>query len=149
MVRLEKRKVVLPRVFLNASLSSFAAQNLNIKIKKILEEEGFSCILPQEILPPGTKVDPSEILRQNVEFVKKSDIVLSVLDAPGEGVIFELGFAHALGKTIVAFRSNEASYLGKVIEGLWSALPESKKAVTIDELRIKLKCLHAEWRPPT
>lgn len=146
MVRPNKKKVASPKVFLNAPLSDTVAQNMNIKIKKILEEEGFICILPQEILPPGTNVDPKEVLRRNVELVKKCDIVLSLLDAPGEGVIFELGLAHALGKRIVAFRSNKVCFHGKVVEGLWSKLPESRKAMTLDELRSKLKRLRANWR---
>jgi nucleoside 2-deoxyribosyltransferase len=139
----DKKKAVSPRVFLNAPLSNIAAQTLNTKIKRVLEEEGFICISPQEILPPSTNVDSREILKQNVEFVKQCDIILSVLDAPGEGVIFELGFAYAIGKPIVAFRSNRLSYLGKVIEGLWSELPESQKAASIDELRTRLKHFRA------
>jgi len=78
--------------------------------------------------------------------VEQCDLVLSVLDEPGEGVIFELGFAYALGKPIFAFRSNGQSYLGKVVEGLWLELPESQKAKTLDELRSRLKHLRANWR---
>jgi nucleoside 2-deoxyribosyltransferase len=141
-----KKNVTPLKVFLNSPLSYVAAQILNMKIKEILEEEGFSCICPQEILPPGANTDPKEIFRQNVKLVKQCDIVLSVLDAPGEGVIFELGVAHALGKPILAFRSNKQSYLGKVIEGLWAELPESRKAETLDELRNKLKHLRADWK---
>ena len=131
------------KVFLNSPLSHMAAQILNTKIKEILEEEGFICILPQNILPPGPNADPKKVFRRNVELVKKCDIVLSVLDAPGEGVIFELGVAHALNKPIVAFRSNGQSYLGKVIEGLWLTLPESQKATTLEELRNRLKHFRA------
>lgn len=126
-------------IFLNSPLSHVAARILNNKIKEILEEEGFTCILPQSILPPGPSADPKEVLKRNVESVKKCDIVLSVLDAPGEGVIFELGVAHALNKPVIAFRSNGQSYLGKVIEGLWLTLPQSQKATNLEELRHRLK----------
>lgn len=137
-----KRKV---RVFLNAPLSYIAAQILNTNIKKILEEEGFNCIFPQEILPPGTDVDPVQVFTQNTNFVKKCDVVLSVLDAPGEGVLFELGFAYALRKPIIAFRSNDG-YLGKVIEGLWKELPQNQKATTLEELRCKLRDFRSNWK---
>jgi nucleoside 2-deoxyribosyltransferase len=143
-----KRNSMRLNVFLNSPLSYIAAQILNTKIREILEEEGFACILPQSILPPGPDADPKEVFRRNVEFVKRCDIVLSVLDAPGEGVIFELGVAHALKKPIIAFRSNGHSYLGKVIEGLWSTLPESQKATNLDELRNKLKHFHAVGSAP-
>lgn len=138
-----KKDVKLLKVFLNSPLSHIAAQTLNLKIKKILDEEGFICILPQDILPPGPNADSQEVFKQNFEFVKQCDIVLSVLDAPGEGVIFELGVAHALGKPIVAFRSDRQSYLGKVVEGLWLTLPEARKARSFDELRSKLKHFRA------
>ena len=131
------------KVFVNSSLSNIAAQKLNLKIKEILEEEGFICILPQEILPPGPKTDSKQVFRQNFEFVKQCDIVLSVLDAPGEGVIFELGVAHALRKPIVALRSDRQSYLGKVVEGFWLTLPKTRRARSLDELRSKLKHFRA------
>lgn len=130
------------KVFLNSPLSHIAAQTLNRKIKKILEEEGFICIMPQDILPPGRNTDSIEVLRQNFELVKKCDIMLSILDAPGEGVIFELGVAYALGKPIFAFRSDRQSYLGKVVEGMWLSLPESRKAKSLDELKSKLRHFH-------
>jgi len=141
-----KKNAVPLKVFLNAPLSHIAAQFLNTKIKEILEEEGFTCLCPQDILPPKANTDPKEIFRRNVELVEQCDLVLSVLDEPGEGVIFELGFAYALGKPIFAFRSNGQSYLGKVVEGLWIELPESQKAKTLDELRSRLKHLRANWR---
>ena len=117
---------------------------LNIKIRKILTEEGFNCIFPQEILPPGPNVDAVEVLNQNTKFVKSCDLVLSVLDEPGEGVVFELGIAHALGKPIIAFRSNGFGYLGKVLEGLWLELPDSRKAKNLEDLRSKLKAFRQE-----
>jgi len=138
-MRLIERNALKLKVFLNSPLSHIAAQILNSKIRQIVEEEGFICVLPQDILPPSSNADPKEVFRRNVEFVKECDVVLSVLDAPGEGVIFELGVAHALNKPIVAFRSNGQSYLGKVIEGLWLTLPASHKAMTLDELRNRLK----------
>lgn len=127
------------KVFLNSSLSHIAAQSLNLKIKRILKDEGFICVMPQEILPPGPNTDSKEVFVKNFELVKQSDIILSVLDSPGEGVIFELGVAYALGKPIIAFRSDRQDYLGKVVEGMWLTLPESKKAKNLKELRNRLK----------
>lgn len=141
-MRTSEKNVKPLKVFLNSSLSHIAAQILNRKIKEILEEEGFTCILPQDILPPEPGTDPKEVFRQNVEFIKQCDIVLSVLDAPGEGVIFELGVAYVSGKPIIAFRSDKQSYLGKVIEGFWLTLPKSRKATTLEELRSTLKHFH-------
>lgn len=130
-----KRAKTLSRVFLNAPLSHVAAQLLNEQIKALLEEEGFECIFPQEILPPGPEASPIEVFKQNTRFVKDCDVVLTVLDAPGEGVFFELGLAYALGKPIIIFRSDRQNYLGKVIEGLWQMMPDLRKATTLEKLR--------------
>ena len=130
------------RVFFNAPLSSLAERLFNEELKRVLEEEGFECIMPQEILPPGPNTDPIKILRNNQQLMESSDIVLSVLDKPGEGVIFELGVAFAIGKPIVIFRSDEQDYLGKVVEGIYELMPEDRKAGNPQELRkIIRKCL--------
>ncbi len=127
------------RIFLNASLSSQAERLFNRRLKRILTEEGFECLLPQEILQPGKNVDNVQILKNNARFITSCDIVLSVLDKPGEGVIFELGFAIALKKPIIIFRSDEQDYLGKVIEGLYETIPKDRKAANVKELRSVLK----------
>jgi len=140
-----KRKLI---VFLNSPLADLAAQTVNLQIKNIVEEAGFDCIFPQEILPPGPEADPLTVLRLNLEFIRRSDLVLSVLDSPGEGVFFELGVAYALQKTILAFRSRPGSYLGKVIEGLWQSLPEIQKADSLGVLKSRLKLLNQHMSGP-
>jgi len=139
---LRKSKNKKYRVFFNAPLSSLAERLFNEELKRVLEEEGFECIMPQEILPPGPNTDPIKILRNNQHLIESSDIVLSVLDKPGEGVIFELGVAFAIGKPIVIFRSDEQDYLGKVVEGIYELMPEDRKAGNLQELKkIIRKCL--------
>jgi nucleoside 2-deoxyribosyltransferase len=112
-----------------------------MRVHDIVEEEGFRCDLPQEILPPGPSADPIKVLRLNSKLVRSCDVVLSILDSPGEGVFFELGAAYALGKPIVAFRSQTNDHLGKVVEGVWLTLPQSRKATSLDELRFALRRL--------
>ena len=138
----ENRKNKKFRVFLNASLSSSGKRIFNERLKRIVIEEGLECLLPQEILPPGRNLDEVEILKTNQRLIESSDIVLSVLDKPGEGVIFELGVAFALGKPIIIFRSNEQDNLGKIIEGIYKLLPQDRKTGNLRELRTILrKCL--------
>lgn len=130
------------RIFLNASLSLPWERLLNKRLKRILIEAGFECLLPQEILPPGRNIDEVEILKNNQRLIESSDVVLSVLDKPGEGVIFELGVAFALGKAIIVFRSSEEDNLGKIIEGIYKLLPKDRKARNLRELRTILrKCV--------
>ena len=138
----KKRKNRKYRVFLNASLSSPDKRIFNERLKHIVIEEGLECLLPQEILPPGQNIDDVEILKNNKCLIESSDIVLSVLDKPGEGVIFELGVAFALGKPIIIFRSDEQDYLGKIVEGIYKLLPEDRKTGNLQELgTILRKCL--------
>ncbi len=130
------------RVFLNASLSSLGERLFNEKLKRIIVEEGFECALPQEILPPAKNLEAVKTLTNNRHLIESSDVVLSVLDKPGEGVIFELGVAFALGKPIIIFRTDEQDYLGKVVEGVYELTPEDKKTGNLQELReIIRKCL--------
>ncbi len=137
-----KSQIRKSRVFFNAPLSSLAERLFNDKLKVMLEEEGFKCIMPQEILPPGPNTDPVKILNSNQRLIESSDIVLSILDKPGEGVIFELGVAFALGKLIVIFRSDEQEYLGKIVEGIYQLIPNDRKTGNIKELgKIVRRCL--------
>lgn len=138
----KKRKNKKYRVFLNASLSSSTARIFNERLKRIVIEEGLECLLPQEILPPGRNIDEVEILKTNQRLIESSDIILSVLDKPGEGVIFELGVAFTLGKPIVIFRSDEKNYLGKIVEGIYKLIPQDRKTGNLQELgTIIRKCL--------
>lgn len=141
----ERRKKIRNKknqIFLNASLSSLAERLFNERLKRILVEEGFECLLPQETLPPGQNTDDIQALKNNMHLIEACDIVLSVLDKPGEGVIFELGVAFALGKPIIIFRSDKQDYLGKIIEGIYKLVPEDRKTGNLQELRtIIKKCL--------
>jgi nucleoside 2-deoxyribosyltransferase len=122
------------KVFLNAPLSSLAEQKLNEEIDRIVTAHGFSCYIPQEILPPGTGISSSEILRNNIDALNECDITLSLLDKPGLGVIFELAYAYAKNKEIILFRTDKQDYLGKIIEGFWENMPEERRARSLAEL---------------
>lgn len=134
-----KGKEMRKRVFINAPLSTLAEQRLNKEISEIVNEQGFECYFPQEVIPPGSNTSATRIVEANIQAVKNCDIVLSVLDKPGLGVIFELAYALALNKTIIVFRSDKQDYLGKVIEGLWERLEQKNKARTLEKLKEILK----------
>lgn len=127
------------RIFVNAALSSESDQLFNRRLKRILAEEGFECLLPQEVLRPSRNADSVQILRNNMRLIESCDVVLSVLDKPGEGVIFELGVAFALNKPIIIYRSDQQSYLGKIVEGLCRTIPKDRIAGSLKELRVVIK----------
>jgi len=122
------------KIFLNAPLSSLAEQKLNQEIERLITAHGFSCYTPQEILPPGTGVGASEIVKSNIDALNQCDIILSVLDKPGLGVIFELAYAYAKDKEIILLRTDKQDYLGKIIEGFWERMPEERRAKSLADL---------------
>jgi nucleoside 2-deoxyribosyltransferase len=134
------------KIFINAPLSTMAEQELNKKIVDIVKKLEFEFYFPQEVIPPGTNTAAVRIFEANVQAVKNCDIVLSVLDKPGLGVVFEIAYALAMNKTIILFRSDMQNYLGKVMEGLWQSFDSRKKAQTIEELRQILKAFAKEYK---
>lgn len=112
---------------------------LNEEIKSVLVETGYEPYVPQDALPPSPDVSPMHVLQTNIRAVEEADLVVTVLDKPGFGVAFELGFARALGKRVVLFRSDRQDYLGKILEGVWTEAAEADRAATLDELRMKLQ----------
>lgn len=127
------------KIFINASLSTIAEQRFNNELVEIANELGFDVYFPQEVIPPQNNASATRIFEANLQAIKDCDIVLSVLDKPGLGVIFELSYALAINKTIMVFRSDRQDYLGKVIEGLWEKLQQKYKAQTLDELKDVLR----------
>lgn len=79
-----------------------------------------------------------DVLNANIRAVREAEVILTIFDKPGLGVAFEVGYALALGKKIIGFRTDVQDYLGKVLEGLWENLLPSAKATNIGELRSAL-----------
>lgn len=123
------------KIFLCAGLSSLADRLLNQKILEVLSPFGFEMYLPEREIPAGTSMIASEILGANVAAIDSSDLVIAVLDKPGLGVAFELGFATAKGKRIVIFRSDPQDYLGKILEGLYEQIPRNARCTSLAELQ--------------
>lgn len=136
----------MKKIFINAGLSSLAEQEFNKKIKKLCLDCGFELYLPQEALPPGKSISAQLIYKANMNAILASDIILSILDKPGIGVAYELGFAKAMDKEIIVFRSDTQDYLGKIIEGFWDSLPRNRKAKSLFELKkILLELGDKKW----
>jgi len=127
------------RIFINAPLSTLAEQQFNEEIAQIMTDLGFEFYLPQEAIPPANSTSATSIFEANLQAVKNCDIVLSILDKPGLGVIFELAYALAINKPVILFRSDKQDYLGKVIEGLWEKHDPKNKSRTLEQLKRILK----------
>jgi len=124
----------MKNVFLNAGLSSLAEQMFNKEISHLLSKYGFMVYMPQEVLPPGISISAAEIYRANLKAIQDADLLISILDKPGLGVVYELGYALANSKKVIMFRSDVQDYLGKIIEGVWEITDSQYKARDLLEL---------------
>lgn len=127
------------KLFLNAPLSSYAEQELNRRIVKMIRSCGHEVYVPQEEIPPGSaQANPGTILDENIRAIEQADVIISILDKPGLGVALELGYVLALEKPMYLLRTDEQDYLGKIVEGLWLRTPPNQKATSIPELEALL-----------
>jgi len=99
------------RVYLAAPLFSDAERAYNATIAKTLERHCFHVHLPQEIGDSVASRDTGEhrrIFRENLEELKSSDVVVAIVDGADadSGTAWEMGYAYALGKRIVALRTD-------------------------------------------
>ncbi len=53
----------------------------------------------------------------DIEAIKKSDLVFAVVDGLDSGTLFEVGYARALEKPVVAFVQNETAQSIKMLQG--------------------------------
>ena len=104
------------RIYFAALLFSQAEREFNVKVTKILRENGFDVFLPQEysgdIDVPDTDEKRRKLLTgfftKDIEAIESSDVLLIVLDGrvPDEGACFELGYAYASGKICVGLKTD-------------------------------------------
>ena len=104
------------RIYFAAPLFSQAEREFNVKVTKILRENGFDVFLPQEstseIEVPDTEEKRRKLLTgfftKDIEAIESSDVLLIVLDGrvPDEGACFELGYAYASGKICVGLKTD-------------------------------------------
>jgi len=130
------------KAFIATKVDTEDAQRRSEKILSLLEAAGFSVFLPKK--RPATAV---EILESNEREVDAADLVVCVFDGAGAGVGMELGRADVQKKDIVGFRTAESSadeYLGKMLEGFWTRLPEDRKAADLARLEAVLAGMEAK-----
>jgi len=52
---------------------------------------------------PGTDTDQDNFYADNTDAIKRSDVIVAVLDYTGRDFCFEVGYALALGKKVIPF----------------------------------------------
>lgn len=69
--------------------------NLYTNIRLICEDNDIECQRSDEVVEPGF------ILKQILELILQSQLILAVIDGRNPNVFYEIGIAHALGKTVI------------------------------------------------
>ncbi len=102
------------RIFLAAPLFSEAERRFNDTVADTLRKEGFDVWMAQEapFIEEGTSEEKKRIFKGDMDALRSSDVVVAILDGPHveEGVAFELGVAHALGKKILGLKTDYRSF---------------------------------------
>jgi len=99
------------RVYLAAPLFSEAERNYNLSVAGLVREHLFDVFLPQETGDDSAsriKEDQVRIFSDNLRALKNADIIVAVIDGADadSGTSWEMGYASALGKPIIALRTD-------------------------------------------
>jgi hypothetical protein len=82
--------------------------------KAHLEEQGLQVFSPFHVVGIG----PDHVVaRADLQGIEESDFVFALIDGQDPGTLFEIGFARALGKPVVAFASAVAAHHLTMVRG--------------------------------
>ncbi|MBN1167038.1 MAG: nucleoside 2-deoxyribosyltransferase [Methanospirillaceae archaeon] len=98
-------------IYLSAPLFSHAEQEYNRSLARFLKNHFFRVYLPQEEDDTESARDMREqhaLFSKNLQALKRSDIVVAVIDGADadSGTAWEMGYAYAQGKPVIAIRSD-------------------------------------------
>jgi nucleoside 2-deoxyribosyltransferase len=126
------------KVFLAAPLFSEAEREFNSKIAKRLRDSGFEVWLAQEaaFIQKGTHKEKKMIYESDISALRTSGAVVAVLDGieVDAGVAYEVGYAKALGKPVVGFKTDYRTFSGMEEVNLMLEVSLVKICRSIDEL---------------
>ncbi len=99
------------RIYLAAPLFSEAERQYNSSIAALLKEQSFRVHLPQDIGDSSASRDKeghAHIFEENLNALRETDIVVAIIDGADadSGTAWEMGYASALGKRIIALRTD-------------------------------------------
>lgn len=99
------------RVYLAAPLFTEAEQAYNLALRDLLEAHLFDVYLPQEVGDTShtrCREEHRTIFAQHTAVLRDTDAVVAVIDGADadSGTSWEMGYAYALGKKVVALRTD-------------------------------------------
>lgn len=79
-----------------------------------LAEQGFKVFSPLHDVGYGTA---EKVVPEDIDAIKRSHLLFAILDGLDPGTLFEVGYARALNKPVIAFVQNEAPNNLKMLKG--------------------------------
>lgn len=100
---IEEIKLTIDKAFV---IMSYGADKLHIfdVIKKQLSEEGITVFRADTVINQG-----SDIVSHVRNYIDESDIIIADISERNPSVMYELGYAHGLGKSVILLTSDESS----------------------------------------
>lgn len=109
-------------IYLAGPLSNEAERAFNLRVRAFVQAMGFDTYLPQEdgglfseLIKHNVNEDQvrKQLYHIDIDALRRSDAVLAILDGrvPDEGMCFELGYAVALGRPCLGFKTDSRSAL--------------------------------------
>ena len=102
----------------------------------------------QALIPiDGDQVSANGIYHANLEMIRSADVVLANLNAfrgiePDSGTCFEVGFAAALGKTVIGYLADGRTHKDKVGHD-GSAMPLAADGLRVEDFNLPLNLMLA------
>ena len=99
------------RVYLAGPLFTEAEQAYNLVLRDLLEAHLFDVYLPQEVGDTShtrCREENGAIFAQHLPAIRDADLIVAVIDGADadSGTSWEMGYAYALGKKVVALRTD-------------------------------------------
>ncbi len=130
------------RIYLASPLFSEGERRYNTYLAEVLRKNFFSVYLPQEFDDTAeARGNDREktIYEKNLSELKKADIVVGVIDGSDvdSGTAWEMGYAFASGKRVIALRTDFRKFSGNERVNLMLEM-EAEVVSSVDELRSAL-----------
>lgn len=102
------------QIYLAGPFFSYSQRWLQNEFRNALLQEGANVFSPLHDVGYG---NAKEVTQKDIDGLKNSSVVLAIVDGLDSGTLFEVGYAVALGKKVVAYKQTETEKSLQMLEG--------------------------------
>lgn len=114
MVSENYRRGIRPRVYLAGPFFSMAQLWLVEEARNAFLSMGLQVFSPYHDVGHGTA---DEVVQKDIDAIRKCELMLAIGDGLDAGTLYEIGYARALGKTVIMYTENESEEDKKMMVG--------------------------------